>query len=130
MNILLLLAAILAIAVTVGHFTVGMKKEGSRCMTHYVSAVYVLGSAVLLLMALEIRTSHAMVLLVRVIALLYGSLAGVQFVHGRSEGAELIALFKKESLPDAAGKVTQWMVLAAVAVVAWVGANPDSLFEF
>ena len=130
MNFILFLSALLAIGVTAGHFIVRIKKEGSSCMTHYISALFVTCSVVLLMMGMEVRTSHAMVLLVRVIALLYGSMAAVQFKHGRSDGAELIALFKKGSLPAAADKVTQWMVLTAVALFAWVGANPASLFEF
>ena len=130
MKFIIFLSSVLALAVMVGHFSVGTKKEGSKCMTHYVSAFYLISSMTLLMMAFEVRTSHAMVLLVRFIAVVYGAMAAVQFIHGRSEGAELIQLFKKGSLPDAAGKVTQWMVLIAVALLAWIGANPDSLFEF
>ena len=145
MKIMVLLSGVMALAVAVGHFVVGSKNlklqvnadsdskdaTPSTCMFHYVSVFLVISSITLLMMGFEVRKGSPAQLLVRFIAVNYAALAVVQFLVAKSSTSTVVQLFSEQSkLPGAAKKVFQWLVFAAIAVLAWVGASPDELFDF
>lgn len=134
MNIMVLLAGIIALLTTIGHFTVGTQrfldpllksdmepvaKKVMHCVFHYVSVFLISSTIGLLVVGLGIRTGHPALLLTRYIAANYAAFAVWQVV-----------LAKKSDIPNAVKELFQWMFFAAIAVLAWIGADPENWFTF
>jgi hypothetical protein len=145
MKIMIVLSGVMALAVAIGHVVVSSKSLSSRlkedsdtgeanaskCMFHYVSVFLVISAIALLMMGFEVRKGSPAQLLTRFIALNYAALAVVQFLFAKSSTSTVIQLFTEQSkLPGAAKKIFQWLIFAAIAVLAWVGASPEELFDF
>ena len=127
MNWLLLLAGALSFAVLAGHLTVGRKqfllpvlglegqaplfKKGLHGMFHVATATFVVLAGGLLGLGLGVAPlgAHAVVL-APTIGLFYGSFAAVYLVLASTSG-----------IPGALGKMFQWIIFLAVAVLSVLG---------
>jgi hypothetical protein len=126
MNWLILIAGIVALSATLGHFTMGRKmflkpmlaasfddvpKKVMHAVFHYVSVYQVLSAAALISIGAGFSFGLNSTLLVWFIALNYSlfALSGI-----------IIAL--TSGIPNGLMKMFQWVFWVVIAVLAWVGA--------
>jgi hypothetical protein len=125
MNVPILVAGLVAVFITLGHFTIGSKqylqpmlrasfdglpKKINHCVFHYVSTYLLLSAIFLLLIGMGYLDGEKTAWLVRFIAVNYGVFALVQIVIAATSG-----------IRNALFKFFQWTLFIFVAVFAWVG---------
>jgi hypothetical protein len=125
MNVYLIVAGIVALFTTVGHFTIGSKQflqpmlastfdpltqKVMHCVFHYVSAFLILSTAAMLLIGFGVDLGAGTQLLVRFIALNYAGFAVWQ-----------IALASTSGIPNGVFKMFQWIFFALIAIFGWFG---------
>ena len=125
MNWLILIAGIVALAATVGHFTMGRKmflkpmmdasfdqvsKKVMHSVFHYVSVFQILSAAALLAVGTGCGFFTGTTLLVWFIALNYSLFALVGIVIAFTSG-----------VPNGIVKMFQWGIWAVIAALGWAG---------
>ncbi len=126
MNWLILIAGIVALFATIGHFAMGAKKVLKPMMDasfdqipkklmhiafHYISVFLILSAAALLLIGSGFSFDLDSTLLVWFIALNYSLFAITQIIFALTSG-----------IPGGLVKLFQWVFWVIIAVLAWVGA--------
>ncbi len=126
MNWLILVAGLVALFATIGHFAVGAKsvlkpmmeasfdqvpKKVMHSAFHFISAFMVLSAAALILVGFGYSFNLDSTLLIRFIALNYSLFAVTQIIIALTSG-----------IPKSMTKLFQWVFWIIIAVLAWIGA--------
>jgi len=127
MNILIIIAGVIALATTVGHFTMGSKqfllpmlaaefdavpKNVMHCVFHYVSAYLIISTMTLLAVGFGAWEGDGSAPLIDFIATNFAVFAIWQLV-----------LAIRSNIPRAPVKLFQWMFFALIAIFALLGAR-------
>ena len=126
MNWYLIISGLFAAFTTVGHFVIGSKqflapmlgasfdgvaRKQMHSVFHYVSVDLVLSAVLLLGLGFGVDLGPGASLVVKFVALHYALYAVVQIIVALTSG-----------LNQAFMKLFQWVLFAAIAVLAWIGA--------
>ena len=125
MNLLILIAAGIALLTTLGHFLIGTRqflnpmleapidpvaKKQMHCIFHFVSVYFILSTITLLLIGTGLVTGAGAVALTRFIALNYALFAIWQIALARSSKITLGLL-----------KLFQWIFFLLITLLTWIG---------
>ncbi len=126
MNWLILVAGLVALFATIGHFTMGAKrilkpmmkasfdqvpKKVMYSVFHFISVFMVLSAVALILVGFGYSFNLDSTLLIRFIALNYSLFAITQIIIALTSG-----------IPKSMTKLFQWVFWIIIAVLAWIGA--------